>query len=401
MTQPLRIAQLASFAGNFGDSANILGTRRKLRDNLRPYELEFTDLEYLDFDPHPLWRKRAFDDGFIDLANRHDALIIGGGGFFEIALDASASATPIDLSVEQLGRIRVPLIFHGLGVDVSYGITEERKRKFGAFLAYLTGAPNVLVSVRSDGSLEKLTELYGAAAVARVHKIPDGGFFARPGEHRHAELRAGRRTVALNLAGDNAALRFPDPANAPQKRRFFGAPQPQPARVSALDTFFGALKEALVDLFERDPEVDVVLVPHIPEDLHLIDRFIATLGAPWSRRRISVAPYVHGVEACDYILDLYRRCDLVIGMRFHACVCAIGLGRPAIGLGSLYPKVQNLFRELGMEARCFSAADPRLAERLKRALAEPGIAAGTQMLDSQIDSFHSKIKDLVQGWRKS
>jgi len=43
---PLRIAQLASFRGNLGDNANVVGTRLLLRRNLRR-EIAFTNLEYL------------------------------------------------------------------------------------------------------------------------------------------------------------------------------------------------------------------------------------------------------------------------------------------------------------------------------------------------------------------
>ena len=61
----LRIIQLASYRGNIGDNANMSGTRRMLQANLSDYELEYTDLEYLEYEPDPRWGGKSFDDEFV------------------------------------------------------------------------------------------------------------------------------------------------------------------------------------------------------------------------------------------------------------------------------------------------------------------------------------------------
>ena len=49
-------------------------------------------------------------------------------------------------------------------------------------------------------------------------------------------------------------------------------------------------------------------------------------------------------------LQSYRGFDLVLGMRFHANVCPIGMGVPTRGLLS-YPQLDYLYDELGMKDR--------------------------------------------------
>jgi polysaccharide pyruvyl transferase WcaK-like protein len=63
------------------------------------------------------------------------------------------------------------------------------------------------------------------------------------------------------------------------------------------------------------------------------------------RKRITVAPYLHGEGAEEYIFNIYKKCDLILGNRFHSNVCAIGLGVPSVGLLN-YPQIEKLYADL-------------------------------------------------------
>ena len=112
----LCVLHLASFAGNIGDLANHAGARRMLAERLG-FALEFTDLEIREF----YWKQRSFDDAFVEYANGFDLLIIGGGNYFELWVDHSATGTSIDITPERLAKLKVPTLFFALGVDTGQG----------------------------------------------------------------------------------------------------------------------------------------------------------------------------------------------------------------------------------------------------------------------------------------
>lgn len=383
----IRIAQLASFRGNIGDNANVVGTRALLRRTLN-CDIEFTDLEYLEYEPDARWGGKRFDDKFVTIVNGHDLLMIGGGGFFELAVDRSATGTPIDLSADVLDRIKVPIVFHALGVDVSYGLCEARTEKFRAFLQRLQQRPDVLVSVRNDGSMETLRKVVGRESVRGIDKVPDGGFFTVPADCAHIEIPSEGKCIAINLAGDRLGFRFHES---------------EPGIHTNCDAFLERLATTLNDLFRQDTEIFAVIVPHIPEDLAITSRFMDTIGPPFCRKRVAVAPYVHGKQAQDYIFDLYGKCDVVLGMRFHANVCPIGLGVPTIGLVT-HPQVENLYHELGIPERALRADADDLAGRLGEMIEDAfvnrrNITAQYNALRARLEEetvrFHGKIGGLV------
>lgn len=404
----LRIIQLASYRGNIGDNANLSGTRRMLQASFPDYQLEFTDLEYLEYEPDPRWGGKSFDCAFIDVVNQHDLLIIGGGGFFEVSIDDSCTGTPLDLSAEILQRIKPPKVFYALGVETCFGIPEERLRRFRNFLEYLSAQPDTLVSVRNDGSQETLRTLVGVDLANRIDCIPDGGFFAKPKDFEHIELTDDNRILAINLAGDNLGLRFPDHLS---ENRWLRLAERNYNRVrgrrwvSSRHQFIAQLADVTRKLLDDERNLHVVFVPHIPEDLPIIGEAMAAIGPPFSRRRVTVAPYVIGNAAADYILDIYKRSSLIIGMRFHTNVCGIGFGVPTIGIESAFAKVRGVYDELGIKDRAICACDPEFEDRLgdlaRSSLAEQkSIAllyrARCEGLEADIGRFYYKIRALIE-----
>ena len=104
-----------------------------------------------------------------------------------------------------------------------------------------------------------------------------------------------------------------------------------------------------------------------------------------------------------FIFDLYRKCDVVLGMRFHANVCPIGLGVPTIGLVT-HPQVENLYREVGMPERAVRADADDLAGRLREMIEDAfvnrrNITARYNALRARLEKemirFHCKIGGLV------
>lgn len=282
----MRILHLASYNGNIGDNASASGVRHL-------YGLhDYTSLEVRDF----IWWGREWD---YDLINSYDMFLIGGGGYLDLCRDGCA----LDFDPY---KIKILIILHGMGCDDRQA-TPERVKGFKKFVHSLldNGAK---IFLRNDGSLETVQKYlpYNFA------EVKDGGFFA---EVRH--FHSFRAKVAINIAGDMLDIRYPH------------------------NNFLQEMASLIVD-FE-----DVVLVPHIYKDLYIISDLLKLLPDKANRTKVTVAPYLHG-DMWDYNFDIYRKCDITLGMRFHANVVPLGMGCKVIGLVN-YPQVQRLYEKMGLD----------------------------------------------------
>lgn len=334
--RPIRVLHLASFVGNIGDLANHAGARRLLARHV-PFRLEFTELEIREF----YWKQRHFDAAFVDYANSFDLLIIGGGNYFELWVDHSLTGTSIDIAPELLRRLTVPTLLHSLGVDTGQGYTERSAARFKAFMTTVLERDDMFVSVRNDGSTRALREVLGEAMASRIPMLPDGGFFAG--------TRAGPKApdqglcMGINIAGDMLDKRFD--------------------RALGVDGFLDELAAASCALMDRHPDLRIVLMPHIWRDVALIAQLLPRFADSYLRRRVVVGRLEPTVRGLGDFLASYQAFDVVLGMRFHANVCPIGMGVPTRGLLN-YPQVQRLYEELDLPERLVVVRDPGFGVQL-------------------------------------
>lgn len=404
----MNIIQLASYSGNIGDNANVSGTRRVLRENFGR-ELKFTNLEFEWFGTDPRWTRRSFDQSFVEEVNRHDLFLVGGGGFFGLTTSKTFTGTPLTIPLDVLRQIKIPTVFYALGFHTMDGQVEERAAKFKNYLDGLLEMDHVLVSVRNDGSRENLRRLFGDSYASRVLICPDGGFFCETKDSIHVELETGMRTIALQLGGDRLEKRFAMDLPLWQKlaqkgsSRLYKAvhdvvPNALPTSTQA---FLRHLATVFAKILDRYDDVRVVLVPHIPSDLKLVEGFLSDLGHYHARDHVTVAPYLHGDEAQAYLFDLYRKCALTVGMRFHANVCPIGMNVPTVGLVT-YSQIQALYDELGLSGRSLYWDDPAFEQQLV-GLIEESLTTPQPIIDryrevnrrvrQSVDAFHKTIMD--------
>ena len=332
----LKVLHLASFSGNIGDNANHNGFRRLLCETLDT-GLACTDLEIREF----YWKERRFDADFVALCNAHDLVVIGGGNYFELWVPDSATGTSIDIAPDILAAIQTPVVFNALGVDVGQGLPKGNAAKFRGFLDTLLGSDQFVVSVRNDGARDSLREHIGASYAEAVHLVADGGFFVTTRPAFQGLVPGGAVTIGINLAGDLPDLRFGGDRHA----------------------FAQQLADGLTALMGGREEIHLLLFAHIFRDFDPLHALLDALPDPLRRRRVAVAPYVMGQGAECGFFDLYRRCAAVLGMRFHANVCPIGLGVPTVGL-STYPQIDRLYRELGLDERVVDVTTPDFATEL-------------------------------------
>ena len=340
-----RILHVATFSGNIGDNASHTGLYRSLAQSTG-WNIKVTEREirkaYMNYDGDDGWQ---WDASFVDQVNNHDLTIIGGGNYFELWIESSATGTTVDMEVELLKQLKRPMVFHGIGCDPCKGYTKETLAKFRTFLDAVCSHPMCLVAVRNDGSKNHILDLLGQSLADAVLKTPDPGFFIEP-PTIPVPMNVTGRYWAINIAADIKEIRFPGGSG-----------------MLDYSEFINNMRHLAVMSLTTYPDLEWVLVPHIFSDLDAIRDFMHALPEYLRRHRVTVAPLLHGSNAEKYSISVYANAELVLGTRFHTNVCSIGLGVPTIGLIT-YAKLESLYDDLEMPERAVWANRPGFVEKV-------------------------------------
>jgi hypothetical protein len=345
--QKLRVLHLASFDGNIGDNANHNGMNFLWKNYLPEYDFQFTRLEMREF----YWKWKKFDDEFARMVNEYDLFVCGGGNYFELWVEQSPTGTSVSIPLDIMKKIRTPTLFYALGLDPYMGAPDICIERFKRFLDYVLSSDQFLVSVRNDGSLASARRLFGASYADKIHLMPDSGHFVQPEDHYHPELMPGSRTIGVNLAGDMLDFRF------------------NSSNGVTLKDFQDSFSKALSGVMERFPDINLIFFPHIYKDLSLISEFIHKFDDHLLRRRVAIAPYIHGQGSERYFFDLYRKCNIIIGTRLHANICSVGLNTPSIGIIT-HPQIKELYSYYGMRNRALYFNEDGFAQKLETLIIE-------------------------------
>ncbi len=375
----IKVLHVASFTGNIGDNANHTGFRDKLAKCIG----ESGHIEYDEFEIRKVfWGQKDFGEDFVNLANSYDLVVIGGGNYFELWVEDSPTGTSISISLDDLRKIETPIVFNALGVDPAQGASEVSLNKFRSFLDYAIANPKILLSCRNDGSMKTLTELVGIKYADSFFHVPDAGFFTKVVNNFHPEIKAENKNILIQLAGDMIDVRFSKSSDCSISYKEF---------LNEMSSYIQGIANQC--------NANFILVPHIFRDLDVIHSLIDLLPDDIRRSRLTVAPYLTGQEGQDYIFDLYKKVDLVLGMRFHSSVCAIGQNVNCIGLVN-YRQIDELYNELGLEdfkVRVNELFSSKLHSLTMKFL-NNDITIDSSILDdweNKLSVFHNEIKKLI------
>lgn len=326
----LKVLHIASFVGNIGDNANHNGFRAMMKRYVCD-DIKYTNIEMREF--YKAWNLRDFNSlEFVQLCNEHDLVVVGGGNFFELKWDYSHTGTTVNLAKDTLDKIKTPIFFNALGCDITKGYTENTIHKFREFLRYTTRSEQFMISFRNDGSKKTIHSLYGNEFENLLHYIPDPGFYFRTEEKLSSEYFSSKKFIGINIVSDMKDIRFGK-----------GCEIDYESFINEFATY--------LDLFlAKYQDYNIVFFPHIYSDLEAITSVMEKIDHIVLRQRLIVAPYLLGEGSENQVFSMYKYCDLIIGMRFHSNVCAIGNSIPTIPLGS-YPKIEELYDELALSER--------------------------------------------------
>lgn len=344
----IRVLHLASFNGNIGDIANHIGFWNLFKKYVSS-DVDVTFLEIREF--YQSWNLRKFDDDFIKVVNGYDLLVIGGGNFFDIKWEYSRTGITLDIPPNILARIKIPVVFNGIGIDYNpETCSTDIKERFETFISYINShQEKFILSFRNDDSRILLQQYFDESDYSNCIFIPDGGFFTTANSYHHPEIPQGKTVVSINVAKDRIEDRWGDET----RYKLY------------CQEFSSFLNKAI----KYNDEYHFVFIPHIPSDLQSTIDVLKDVKDYYMRRNISIAPYLNGFTTPgDYQVDLYRKSNVAIGMRYHSNICSIAMRTPTIGIVTLNKHIE-LYRNIGMGDRLFNVTEIPFADNLNDRLA--------------------------------
>lgn len=330
---PVPILHIASHNINVGDGALISSIHRRLK-YIAGIPLKFKAFDIVDFEPEYGGATLAQ----VDFAG-HALTLIGGGGTIDSKRNRTTSGMAFPMSGQDIRQCKSPLAYVAIGYNL-FG--DQYLRNKEALIAVLNACADkgFPFSVRNDGSLERLQEAVGVAA-EHVIEVPDPGFFIQIDDTHHApQITPKRPRIIIQLAADNAAQRFSFYRNDLLNRAMNKLP--------FIDTseHLTTVLSNLVVWFVQEYDAEIILAPHIATDIQLTADILRKLPTCIARKNARVLGIPSPLNA-DRFFAAYKQADLVIGMRGHSVICAVGLGVPCVAL-STHPKVSGFMEKSGV-----------------------------------------------------
>ncbi len=364
-----RMIHIASFDGNLGDLVN----HRGFYDSMGIDEKKIEKVEIRHFyNKCFLEPKMSFDPEFAAHVNESDLLILGGGSFFDVSYDRSGTGTTLDFKEGFADRLKIPVLVNAMGFhpDRSHMTAINT---FKTFFDDILSRPDWFIALRNDGSGNRLKEVYGDHFDGRVMIVPDNGFMC-PVIRDKIKVDTDRRIVGISLSRD------------------------------INEGYSGGLtrdeyREKIIGYIDRLSErYFLIFFPHTPGDLEMIDAVLEKLGRERFRRNIVIAPYIPNMNGVYEMMRYYRACDVIVGMRFHACVMAFINHIPVAAL-SLHDQISDFFDELGLSDLCVKVSSDRFTERLDE-IVEGHVNGDKYDYDLRIDGILESVREGNQNYRK-
>lgn len=332
-----RIWHLATHTTNVGDGALVSGIQSTLRQDW-PAAIEFINDDLMGYSDY--WGHKNFDLDFVNRVNAEsNMLLIGGGGMLDGGRKKGHTGMAFNLPLHLWDKITVPMVFYAVGYNLFDGQYYWHNKKLKKVLEYISQRDDIIFSVRNDGSLERLTDAVGDIR-GIVSEIPDPGLYVPSGNSVCCAIQKDHINIVLQLAGDNIYNRFkldfykriPLIGEIILNRKLHG-------KFHSLGRMFEALREKY--------NFNLILCPHLVRDFYIFDKFVTANSPKFTRFHCTASPVLKGVDGSRVFFDLYRQADLVIGMRGHSVICAVGTSTPVIGLSS-HQKIEGFLNKMGL-----------------------------------------------------
>lgn len=335
----MRIVHIASFQGNVGDIINhegfCKGMCREVCDDILYKRIEIRKF-------YRNTRLFHFNRELADEINKHDMLVLGGGGFFDVRWNASATGTTLDMPLQFIERVQIPVLINAMGFHAGdRNQCGSAFEKFYNFLEQLNRLSNWKVTLRNDGSCKRLSDIYGKKLLKNIESVPDNGFFFNGKNLVNREVEKSE-TIGINITNDLFEERYTN-------------------NVSEMD-FNQSITKFIKQLLHKGYRLMFFL--HTPQDIKVLQKIFDSMEDIYLREQIVIAPYQPiDCEGAIQLENYYKQCKLIIAMRFHANILAMQNYIPVIGLCG-HAQIEDLYEEIGMVDQCIRVGEDTYIENL-------------------------------------
>ncbi|MGM0582192.1 MAG: polysaccharide pyruvyl transferase family protein [Bacteroidota bacterium] len=324
----MKILHIASFNGNFGDNASHLGLDNILTSILGKSNFNICRIEIRRFyKNYHLRDKLNFDDDFVNLANKHNLIIFGGGGFLDYWVHNSETGTTIDISNKRLEQIKTPILISSVGALPHKSVPPGNEDRFERFLNCFYQKENREIFLRNDGSFENLSFFLKDEIKNKLKTVVDNAFFYEL--DYNYKLKFEKEFILINTTEDQLYMK-----NYLLK--------------SISEEEYLTQMAGFINYIINDTDKNIIFAPHIYQDFNAIDKLIKRVGTEYTRNRIGIAPFCSGNYGAHQLFNYYSSSILNVGMRFHANICGLILNNNTIGLAAL-DRVIHMYSSIGLE----------------------------------------------------
>jgi polysaccharide pyruvyl transferase WcaK-like protein len=349
----IRIWHIASHTTNIGDGALISGIHSTLREDW-PRPIEFINdnlMEYADF-----WGSNEFNRELVKRINEEsDMLLIGGGGMLDGARVHRYTGMAFNLPYQLWQEIKVPVVFYALGFNLFRSQHYWHKNSLKQTVAYILSNHRMLLSFRNDGSLYRARQSLNVKW-QHAYDIPDPGLYVPLEDTNHPVLLKNKMNILLQLAGDNPYFRF----NYPLWR--FVPHVGKRVLEQRVRQYFDRIGKTIEALL-KNYDVNFILCPHLVRDFGIMSDFISCLSPSVSRFHFNASGVLRGTSQASVFFDLYRKSDLIIGMRGHSMICGVGVGTPVVAI-STHDKVDGFMHSVALDDRLVQLSARDMSSKL-------------------------------------
>jgi len=302
---------------NVGDAAVVLAVRQLVEDRVPGVRWSALPMKALREPPAP---------GLVRFINRHDAVVIGGGGF------CSKFALPVDAGL--VAAIEPPIALFGVGHNrhlAEPGLDEAQR----ASLADV-GRRARLVGVRDEATRELFA---GLGVAARL--TGDPAIFLRPRRPWWPPASRRRLAIGINVACHGWT-----------------------GQAEALERVLAVYRDVLRELAAAH-DVEFWYLAHTDSE----QPAVAALRRDFPALRVCRYPAAK-------LLWVYGQLDLVLSMMLHSALFAFAAGVPVVNV-AYDDKSRAFLADIGEPERCLPASSATAAQVLAAchaALADPGAA---------------------------
>lgn len=333
MSSKIKILHLASFNGNIGDNASHIGLSKILYNIIDDYSIDKLEIRRL-YKNYSLEDKLNFDIEFVNYINKYDYFIIGGGGFLDYWIEDSKTGTTIDVDLEIFSKITTKILITSVGSIPHKKIPEGNIEKFKKFLDFLLNKENIKVLFRNDGSVDNLNELFNNKYKEKLIEILDNGFFYE----NHLDFKiTEKKYISINTTIDQLLMNN-------KKIGFINK-----------ENFNKNIIKYIRYILDNT-NLSIVFIPHIYKDIEAFMDIIKNINDYQIRTRLIIAPYIQGDAGCNLLFSIYKKSELIIGMRLHSNVCNLAMNKKIIPIASL-DRVINLYNSIGLKDNLINITD--------------------------------------------